>query len=394
MSLTPARLDRLAEAMQAYVDRQEIPGLVLLLHQHDVTWVHHHGVRDLETRAPMTNDTIFRIASMTKPVIAAATMHLVDDKVLDLDAPVDPWLPELANRQVVRSVTGPLDDTVPATRPITTRQLLTLTWGLGALMREPGESPLQDAMDELGVGPGPFQPAVTPDAFLAAIGSLPLAHQPGEGWLYHTGFDVLPILLQRITGQPVVDFMRERLFEPLGMADTGFVVPAQATDRLATAYGMAGDSLVVADTAEDGRWTREPGVPTELVSTATDYLAFARCLLDEGDAPGGRVLTAGSVREMTHNHISPEIKRDFPFYPGFWDGTGWGYGVSVRTSPPDAPGLGAGSYGWAGGFNTHWQNDPATGLVAMLFTQRLAGGPADEGMISTFWRLVAEALHT
>lgn len=387
MSLSPARLDDLATRMNEYVDNGDVPGLVLLLNQGDTTWVHCHGVRDLDTRTPITADTIFRIASLTKAVLGVATMMLVEEGRLDLDAPLDPWLPELANRSVVRSVTGPLDDTVPASQPITPRQLLTLTWGLGALMMEPGESPLQDAMDDLGVGPGPFQPDLSPAAFMEAIGSLPLAHQPGEGWLYHSGYDVLPILLERVTGTPLKTFLRERLFEPLGMTDTGFDVPASADNRLATAYGLEGESLMIVDPAVGSRWTRPPGVPTGLVSTVHDFLAFGRLLLHEGMGPTGRLLAASSVHEIIRDHISGAIKTAYPFFPGFWDGTGWGYGVSVTLDGPAR-----GSYGWAGGFNTHWQNHPSHDLVGLLFTQRLAGGPADEDMIWTFWQLAREAV--
>ncbi len=387
-----AALDRLATSMNRYVDDGSTSGLVLLLNIGEDTWLHHHGVQDLATGVPMAPDSIFRIASMAKAVLGVATLQLVEEGRLDLDAPVDAWLPELANRQVVRSMTGPLDDTTPADRPITTRHLLELTWGLGALMAEEGESPLQDAIYARGVGPGPFQPELSPDDFMAALGTLPLAHQPGQGWLYHTGYDVLPILIARVAGQSTEEFLQERIFIPLGMDDTSFSVPESSLGRLTTAYTTGQSGLDILDPAVDSRWLRPPGVPNGLVSTAPDFMRFGRMLLAQGESPAGRSISPASVREMVSDHIPARTKAAFPFYPGFWDNTGWGYGVSVRTGPSAGSDLGEGSYGWAGGINTHWKNDPTTDLVAVFLTNRQVGSPADEGMIAEFWRLTREVV--
>lgn len=390
---TASGLQSLHDAMQAIVTSNHVAGMVTLVSRHGQIDIDGVGVQDIASGTPMAPDTIFRIASMTKAVLATATLQLVEDGTLDLDAPVDPWLPELANRRVVQSITGPLDDTVTANRPITVRHLLTLQFGLGALMFNEGESPLQDAMTAAGVAPGPFQPELTPDAWMQALGELPLAHHPGEGWVYHTGFDVLSVLLARVADLPLGDLLQQRIFNPLGMTNTGFFVPEQHLDRLATAYTWENDTLAVADPARGGAWSREPQFPCELVSTASDYLAFARMLMAHGTGPTGQLLSPQSVQQMTTDHISPAIKTAYPFFPGFWNNTGWGFGASVVTETDGSPtSARPGAYGWSGGFHTHWRNDPEHHLVGLLLVQQFMGGPADASLVDTFWQHTYNAL--
>jgi CubicO group peptidase (beta-lactamase class C family) len=380
--------------MNAYVERGDMPGLVMLLGHQGETWIESLGVRDLESGAPMTADTIFRIASMTKPVTAVASLMLVEDGTLGLDDPVDEWLPELANRKVVCSTTGPLDDTVPATRPITLRHLLAFSFGLGALMLDEGQSPLQDAMYERNVGPGPFPSPNDPDTFMRLLGELPLAHQPGDGWLYHTGADVAGVLVARASGMSLERFFQERIFGPLGMVDTAYHVPEDKLSRLATAYNEGDNALKVMDPARGGIWSRPPAFLSGgggLVSTASDYNTFARMLLDMGRGPEGPLLRPESVAEMTRDQITPRIKDDYPFIPNFWDRTGWGLGVQVLTAR-DQFGRSPGSYLWSGGYNTHWCNDPAQGVTGMLLCQVLMGGPAASGMVDEFWTQAYRAL--
>lgn len=390
------RLERLHEVMTGYVERGEVAGLVTVLARRGEAHIDAIGVRDLASGAPMSQDTIFRIASMTKPVTAAATMILIEEARLRLDDPVDPWLPELADRRVLRKITRPLDDTVPANRPISVRDLLTSRLGIGAIMEAPGIAPIQAAMEDADVAPGPIPSPLDPDAWLGALGALPLAHQPGEGWLYHTGMDVLGVLIARAAGRPLESFMRQRIFEPLGMADTAFHVPASKIDRLATCYepDATTGGLTVRDPAAGGVWSRPPTFPSGgggLVSTAGDYLAFARMLLDQGRTNSGRILARPSVQLMTQDHITVQQKAGYPFFPGFWDNTGWGFGMATVTGR-DSPDRSPGSYGWAGGFNTHWANDPAEDLVGMLLVQRLAGGPAPQTFDRDFWTLAYAAL--
>jgi CubicO group peptidase (beta-lactamase class C family) len=254
--LSTARLGRMAEVLRGSVERGEVAGIVALVSRRDALHVETIGVQDLESPAPMRRDTIFRIASMTKAVTAVATMILVEEARLRLDDPVDRWLPELTDRRVLRAMDSRVDDTVPAKRAITLRDLLTLRWGLGAIMARPGTFPIQQAIREVGLAPGPDPIAFDADEYMRRLGSLPLLHQPGEGWFYHTGYDVLAVLIARVAGMRFEDFLAERIFAPLGMADTGFHVPAAKLSRLATCYRTEAGQLKVYDTAAGGLWSR------------------------------------------------------------------------------------------------------------------------------------------
>src|SRR3989449_7491578 len=236
--LSKARVARMREAMLRHVESGRMPGLVTLVSRRGETHVDAIGVKAVGGRDPMRRDTIFRIASMTKPITAAATMILVEECKLRLDEPVDRLLPELANRKVLKRLDGPLGDTVPAKRPITVRDLLTFRMGFGMMMAPPDAYPILSAASAQQIGMGPPSPSAmpAPDEWMRRLGSLPLMHQPGERWMYNTGSDVLGVLLARVSGQPLETFLRERLFEPLDMKDTGFSVPEASLDRLATSY--------------------------------------------------------------------------------------------------------------------------------------------------------------
>src|SRR5262249_35547337 len=221
-----AGLARMHGVMAHHVERDELPGLVTLVSRHGEIHVDAFGMKARGGREPMQRDTIFRIASMTKPVAAAAAMMLVEDCKLRLDDPVDRWLPELAGRRVLKRLDGPLEDTVPAKRPISLRDLLTLRMGLGYIMTS-GAYPIQQAANELKLLLGPPRPQSLPhpDEWMRRLGTLPLMHQPGEKWMYDIGLDVLGVLIARASGQPLERFLQERIFERLGMKDTGFSVP-------------------------------------------------------------------------------------------------------------------------------------------------------------------------
>ena len=224
------RLRHMHDVMAGYVERGEMPGLVTLVSRRGEVHVDAIGMRTFGGSAPMLRDTIFRIASLTKPITAAAAMILIEECKLRLDEPVDRLLPELANRRVLKRIDGPLADTVPAQRPITARDLLTFRMGFGSVMAPPDTYPIQRAMRELVIGgDGPPIPSKTPapDEWIRRLGTLPLMHQPGEKWLYNTGSDVLGVLIARVSGQTFDAFLRERIFEPLGMKDTGFSVPPE-----------------------------------------------------------------------------------------------------------------------------------------------------------------------
>ncbi|MDQ2830072.1 MAG: class A beta-lactamase-related serine hydrolase, partial [Chloroflexota bacterium] len=276
----------------------DVPGLVTLISRRGETHVDALGMMAVGGRDPMRRDTIFRISSMTKPITAAAAMILVEECTLRLDEPVDRLLPELAARRVLTRIDGPVDDTVPATRPITVRDLLTFRMGFGLVVELPDTYPIQRAIRERLENQGPPNPSAAPgpDEWMRRLGTLPLMHQPGEKWLYNTGSDVLGVLIARASGQPLDTFLRERLFEPLGMKDTAFSVPAAALDRLATGYGVNPDTgaLTLNDEPKGGQWSQPPAFPSGaggLVSTVDDYLAFGQMMLNKGMHEDTRILS-------------------------------------------------------------------------------------------------------
>ena len=236
-ALSQARLERMHSVMVGFVERGELPGLVTLVSRRGETYVDAIGTLAVGGSEPMRRDTIFRIASMTKPITAVATLILIEECRLRLDESVDELLPELANRRVLKGLASPLEDTVPANRSITVRDLLTFRLGIGVVMALPGSYPIQQAMDEAGLALGPDPSPYTPDEWMQRLGGLPLIYQPGEQWLYNTGSDILGVLIARASGQDLETFFRTRIFEPLGMRDTSFYVPANKLGRFASSYG-------------------------------------------------------------------------------------------------------------------------------------------------------------
>jgi CubicO group peptidase (beta-lactamase class C family) len=385
--------DRLAR-VQPFLDgrvAKGLPGAVALIARGDEVHVAAAGVQDVATATPMRRDTIFRIASMTKPLIAAMALLLIEEAVIVLDDPVERWLPELASRRVLRSLESPLDDTVPAARAITVRDLLTFRCGIGAVMAMPGTYPIQQAMAALDVAPGPHQLPFGPDEYIRRIATLPLIHQPGERWMYHSGIDILAVLIARAAGRPLHRLMEERLFAPLGLTDTGFHVPAAKMERLATAYRREGDGLAIWDRPASGMYATPPAFPNALVSTVDDYLAFCRMLLADGVGPHGRILSRAAVALMMTDQITPAQKAVSVFAPAFWDANGWGFGGAVITHRNDIC-ANPGAYGWSGGLGTHFTVDPGEGLVAILLTQRMMTGPDDNAIGRDLFTLAYAAI--
>ncbi|SNS28880.1 CubicO group peptidase, beta-lactamase class C family [Geodermatophilus pulveris] len=311
-------------------------------------------------------DTVFRIASVTKPVVAAAALTLVEDGTLGLDDPVDDHLPELAGRRVLVDPADATAGTVPARRPVTVRDVLTCRLGLGLDFTAPWPTPTVAALAAAGLPAGPPAPqaAPPPDEWLRLVASVPLAYQPGERWLYHTGASVLGVLVARAAGRPLPEVLAERVLDPLGMADTGFGVPPHARARLGphwTPPGADGDRRVY-DPA-DGQWARPPAFPDGgdgLVSTVDDLAALARALRGGGTP----VLSPATVREMTTEQAGPVDD----------EGGGWGLGLGVRRT--DEPGgRHAGSFGWDGGLGGTWWTDPVTGTTAVLLTNQMWASP-------------------
>ncbi|HEX4024944.1 MAG TPA: serine hydrolase domain-containing protein [Steroidobacteraceae bacterium] len=390
-----ARLERLHEVLAGYVQRGEVAGVVTLLDRHGHTRVDAIGCQDRTRGDPIRRDSLFRIASMTKPITAVAAMILVEECRLRLDDPIDALLPELANRRVLRRIDSPLEDTEPARRALTLRDLLTFRLGTGVIIGPPDRYPIQRAMSELQlIGRKPAIPHA-PDEWIRRLGTLPLIYQPGERWLYHFGSEVLGVLIARASGQPFEVFLRERLFAPLGMADTGFQVPADRIERLASCYqwNPANQALEPFDDARDSQWSRPPTFPSGgsgLVSSADDYLAFGRMMLHRGRLGGTRILARPTVEAMLTDYLTAEQKIGSGFYPGYWDNRGWGFGLAMVTRR-DGPSASPGRFGWDGVYGTSWTADPAEDMVAMLMIQRLDFDPRTR-ISRDFWTLVYQAI--
>jgi CubicO group peptidase (beta-lactamase class C family) len=399
---TKAGLARLSEVLTRHVESGRIPGLVALVGRGDQTHVEVLGTMRHDGGAAMGRDTIFRMASTSKPVSVAAGMILLDECRLRLDDVVDPWLPELADRRVLTRIDAELDDTVPARRPITVRDVLTSTFGLGMDMTSLG-TPIMNKVLESGLTPNLPEPQPEPDEWLRRLGELPLMHQPGERWQYQIASDLLGVLVARVTGESFEQFLRDRIFGPLGMTDTGFFVPADDLDRLPPLYApdpQTGEFLVW-DPAEGGRHSAPPafaGGGGGLVSTVDDYYAYFRMLLAGGIHAGERILSRPAVELMTTNRLTPDQLADRTamardnVHVSFGQGQhgGWGFGMAVRTYRGDyAP---VGQFGWDGGSGTSTYADPTNDLIGILLTQVGASVPAPMHLMHDFWTTLYQAL--
>ena len=378
----------LRERMQSYVETDALPGLVYLVATGGDVTVETLGTVAYDSDRPMARDSVFRIASISKPITAAAAMILVEEGTIQLDEPVDRLLPELADRRVLRSLDSDLDDTVPTRRPILIEDLLTLRMGFGSILTEPGRYPIQRAEAALGLAtlgsPSP-PPALTGDQWIAALGTLPVIEHPGERWLYNTGSQVLGVLVERAAGRPLENFLRERMFEPLGMVDTGFVLRPDQQERFTTRYrpDPAGGRPAVSDPSVDGYWSRPTGRPDAaswLLSTIDDLWAFAQMLKAGGAYPGGRVLSEASVAAMTTDHVSPAERAGSEDL--LEEHESWGYGMLVPAAgDPDS----LGEYGWDGGSGTSWRTHPTLGYTGILLTQLELGAPQAMAIYADFW---------
>jgi CubicO group peptidase (beta-lactamase class C family) len=395
--LSKSRLERLHRVLSGHVERREVPGLVALVSRHDDLHVETLGTMSLGNPAPMRRDAIFRIASLTKPITAVAAMVLVEECRLRLDESIEAWLPELANRQVLKSVASQLDETVPAKRAITVRDLLTSRMGFGSVMAMPDTYPIQKAIRDHRIGgDGPPRPAHAPGAeeWLRTLGSLPWMAQPGEQWLYHVSADVLGVLIARASGQSLGAFMRERIFDPLGMRDTAFHVPSEQLARLPVSYGLNRHTgtLDVYDDVANSAWRSEPPFESGgggLVSTIDDYHAFSRMLLNKGRHGGEQLLSRATVELMTSDQLTPAQRTAGEAFFGAHGSWGFGMAVDVRRSEIfHTPGR----FGWDGGLGTSAYTDPAEGMIGILFTQRMMDSPEPPKIFTDFWTLAYGAM--
>lgn len=371
---SPVRLRTMHSAMQRYIDSGWAPGVVSLVNHRGYEQVEVMGTMAFDSNVPMQRDTIFRLASMTKPITAVAAMLLVEECRLRLDDPVDEWLPELKDRKVLKTIDSELDDTVPAKRSITVRDLFTFRSGYGEVAFTSPNCPLQKAMAEAHLPLAEWIFPGTPDEFMKSLGKLPLAAQPGERWLYHMSAEILGVLISRVSGKSLGQFLEERIFEPLGMKDTGFFVPESKIDRLPTCYGtdLFNHKLVVLDQARGGQVSQPPLFEAGaggLVSTVDDMAAFGLMMLQQGAHKDKHILSRPSIELMTMDHLTETQKAASPFFENFWDSRGWGLGLGVTTRDTDL-GEVAGRFGWDGAFGTSWYVDPKEQLVGVLMIQR------------------------
>jgi CubicO group peptidase (beta-lactamase class C family) len=383
-------LDHLHRVMAGHIEQGAMPGLTLVVAAGGRIHIEAIGTGSFDDPVPLAPDAIFRIASLTKPIVATAAMTLVGEGRLGLDQPVETWLPELAGRRVLRTLESDLSDTVAAHRAITVEDLLSFRLGFGVVFGAGEPYPIQVAEAELGLktlGP-PWPPTPwTSEEWIERFSRLPLMRQPGEAWLYNTGATVLGILLERVTGLSLQSLLEERLFGPLGMEDTAFSVPPGKLGRLTTAYSPDPETgvLTVLDGVADSYWSKPPKLADAggwLTSTVTDYWAFAQMLARGGEVGGHRILPDDAVAQMTTDRLTAEQCRASTLFLG--EDGGWGLGLRVPAR--DRPGTGtSGGYGWDGGTGTTWRTDPDTGLTGILFTQRAMTSPAQPEVFTDFW---------
>ena len=385
-----AKVAQVPGALQRFVDAGDVSGFVTLTWRDgEIAQLNTLGFRELETKRPMQRDTLFRIASMSKPVTSVATLMLIEEGKCRLDDPITKWAPELANLRVLRKPDGPLDGTYAAPRPITIEDLMTHRSGLAYAFTSVG--PIAKAYERALGKPLP------PDEWLKALGELPLVFAPGERFHYSHSTDVLGFLVGRIAGNSFRDFLVSRVFGPLGMHDTDFYVPSDKSDRAATVYRYSADQ----GSLEAVPFPNPPQPPTfcggggGLIATVDDYLKFAVMLLRGGALGDVRLLTRRSVELMATNRLTP-AQRAIPFMGmPFWAGQGFGLGLSVITDPEKQAWMGMGSegaFGWPGAFGTWWQADPREDLVMIYMIQNsLPLGPDMASQLATGQRLGVRA---
>jgi CubicO group peptidase (beta-lactamase class C family) len=386
-------LAKIGPAMQGIVDQGLLSGVVTLLWRNgEVAQVTTNGLANRETKTPMRRDTIFRIASMTKPVTTSAALMLMEEGKLKLDDPITEWAPEFANMQVLKDAQGPVEDTYPSPRDITVEDLMTHRSGLayGFTSIGPIAYAHQKALGDV------LNSDTAPDVWMKALGSLPLSYPPGERFHYSHATDVLGFLVGRIEGKPFREVLFERIFGPLGMVDTDFWIPPAKADRGAVVYRLkeANDLEPVAFRA----YQQPPaftGGGGGLVSTVDDYLKFARMLLGGGEVDGVRLLKPETVALMTANRLT-DAQRAIPFMGiPFWAGQGFGLGLSVITDAEKQAWMGQGTNGafsWPGAFGTWWRADPAENTIMIYMIQNsMELGPESASQLATGQRMAAQA---
>jgi len=387
-------LAKIPPALQGVIDAGDLSGFVTLIWRGgEELQFNALGHRDIGAGLPMTRDTLFRIASMTKPVTSVAALMLMEEGRLRLEDPITKWLPEFSNMQVLKDPQGPVEAAYPSPREITVEDLFTHRSGLayGFTSIGPIAYAHQRALGDV------LTNNMGPDAWLAALASLPLTYPPGERFHYSHATDVLGFLVGRVAGMDFRDFLFKRIFEPLGMVDTDFWVPPAKRGRLAKMYRMKDDQsgLEVAPFPLVDSPPAFCGGGGGLISGLDDYLKFARMLLGDGEVDGVRLLKPETVALMRTNRLT-DAQREIPFMGiPFWAGQGFGLGLSVITDVEKQAWMGAGTkgaFGCPGAFGTWWRGDPAEDMIMIYLIQNsMALGPEAAAQLATGQRMGARA---
>ena len=374
VGMSSERLERLSDEMREYVADERLAGCVVLVARRGKVVYHEaFGDRDAEANAKMREDTIFRIASQTKAIVSTAALVLQEEGELLISGPVGKYLPEFLETTVAVPRDSGGYDVVPAERPITIRDLLTHTSGFGY-----GTGIAGDLWGEAGIQDWYFADREEPIAeTVARMAELPAEAQPGEAWVYGYSIDILGALIERVSGEPLDEFVAARILQPLAMTDTHFYLPKAKRDRLATVYSATADGIARApDTGSAGQGAYVDG-PREsfsggagLLSTATDYARFLQMLLNGGELDGQRVLSPRTVQLMTVDHLG-----DVTFNEG--EGFGLGFFVVEDLGARGVPGS-VGEYGWGGAYHSTYWVDPAEELVVVYMTQLIPAGEIDD----------------
>lgn len=380
-SQQPHTLEALDATLQELIETGRQVGIVTLVEQNDQIRVRSFGRQSLGG-AEMQPNTLVRIASISKPIVTAGALALLDEGRFALDDSVEKWLPELANRQVLRAPNADLDDTVPAKRPIIVRDLFNSCMGLGMLMTNEALPILAEAQRlQLGVGapaPASYPPS---NEWMARLGSLPLMYQPGERWTYQVSYAVLGVLIERVSGMALEAFLEERLFRPLGMQDTHFAVPEEKAGRFSECYRFDNEAKrnVVYDSATEGQWNKPPRFQSgadSLLSTALDLHKFGKMLLQNGKFGQKQILQEQSVLAMTSPQLSAEQAQTTE---GFLEAEqSWGFGLAVQGK----------RYGWDGGLGCSWANDSASQTIGIFVSQNVWSEPDSLEPMQAFWQAV------
>ncbi len=377
LGFSSERLGRLHEAIARPVDEKSLAGVVTLLMRHGkLVEEKSYGVKDLASGAPMTNDTIFRIYSMTKPVTGVAMMMLYEEGKWQPSDPISKYIPEFAGLKVFKGVNADgVMTTEPPVHPPTMAELMTHTAGFTYGLF--GSTPIDKLyMTKVWSGNANLH------EMMERLAGIPLLYQPGSKWVYSVSMDIQGYIIEKISGRPLPEFMEERIFRPLRMTDTGFFVPKEKRSRFATVYsGTPDGKLVVTGEASGPRadYVSMPPAPSGgggLVSTARDYARFAQMLLNHGELDGARILSPATVNLMTSNHLSPKLMTgEFSIGNAVMrPGHGWGYDLAVLTDPATADEVvGKGTFYWEGAAATWFWADPANDLIFVGMTQRMFG---------------------